>query len=268
MNLRGQEEAAGERGYAMVALLVALSVMGVMLSVAMPVWKTMARREKEAELVFRGEQYARAIALFQRRVANAAPPSLDVLVEQRFLRKKYQDPITGDDFGLILVGQSTTPGAPAADSGRGGGAAGGAPASLGGSGGASTFGSAPTGAAGGIIGVVSKSKAESLRLYNGRNHYNEWVFTAAQRTQAPGAPGGQPGGAVPGVGGQPAGPGRGPGGRGPGPGGFGRGPDGRGNGPGPGGNGPPSGPGGPGGRGGAGRFGGLPPQTPSQPPRR
>src|SRR5207249_3417897 len=45
-----------EAGYAMAALLVALSVMAVLMSVAMPVWKQVARREKEEELIFRGQQ--------------------------------------------------------------------------------------------------------------------------------------------------------------------------------------------------------------------
>ena len=49
-----------ERGYAMVALLVAMAVMAIVLSTALPVYQTVARREREAELVFRGEQYARA----------------------------------------------------------------------------------------------------------------------------------------------------------------------------------------------------------------
>ena len=80
----------------MVALLVAMSIMSVMLTVAMPVWHQMAQREKEAELIFRGQQYARAIGMFQRRAGpGALPPTLDVLVEQRFLRSKYKDPITG-----------------------------------------------------------------------------------------------------------------------------------------------------------------------------
>jgi hypothetical protein len=93
------------------------------------------------------------------------------------------------------------------------------------------------GAQSGIIGVVSKSKETSIRLYNGRSHYNEWIFQAVQRTQAPGgvpgsaapgqtvpgppAPGGRGGrGQTPGAG-QPPGGGRGgagmppPGGRGP-----------------------------------------------------
>ena len=46
-----------ERGYAMAALLVAMTVMAIVLSTAMPVYSTVARREREAELVFRGEQY-------------------------------------------------------------------------------------------------------------------------------------------------------------------------------------------------------------------
>ena len=49
----------------MAALLVALAVMAVMMSVALPVWRHEAQREKEAELVWRGQQYIRAIRLFQ-----------------------------------------------------------------------------------------------------------------------------------------------------------------------------------------------------------
>ena len=45
----------------MAALLVALAVMSLMLSMALPVWHHAAQREREAELIFRGEQYARAI---------------------------------------------------------------------------------------------------------------------------------------------------------------------------------------------------------------
>jgi hypothetical protein len=41
-----------QRGYAMVALLVMMAVMAVAMTVALPAWSTMARREKEAELVF------------------------------------------------------------------------------------------------------------------------------------------------------------------------------------------------------------------------
>ena len=79
--------------------------MAIMITVVMPVWKQAAQREKEEELVFRGKQYVHAIGLFQRKFANAYPPNIDVLVEQRFLRKKFKDPITNDDFVPIPVGQ-------------------------------------------------------------------------------------------------------------------------------------------------------------------
>src|SRR5262245_43731463 len=118
-------------GYAMAALLVAMGVMAVLMTAAMPVWKQMSQREKEAELVFRGEQYARAIGLFQRKAGpGTLPPNLDVLIQQRFLRAKYKDPITGQDFDLLSPVQPTTasgaPGAqpsPAASSASGRGAA-------------------------------------------------------------------------------------------------------------------------------------------------
>lgn len=205
---------ASERcdGYAMAALLVMLAVMSVMLTVALPVWRQTAQREKEAELIFRGQQYARAIALFQRKYANAFPPSVDVLVEQRFLRKKYKDPITGDDFQVLPASAlSLTPTSPQVASRPGAIATpispsqpgrGGSPGASPSAGPFATPFSQAGPAAGGIAGVASKSKDQSIRLYNGRQHYNEWHFTyqafmPRQPGVAPGMPGGtvRPGGA-------------------------------------------------------------------------
>src|SRR5215470_775745 len=129
MHLAGQGETVSNRrdhGYAMAALIIGMAVMAILMTAAMPVWKHAAQREKEEELVFRGEQYVHAIALFQRKYANAYPPNIDLLVQQKFLRKKYKDPITGEDFVLLTQasmqggvqpgaapqrgGQSTAPG--------------------------------------------------------------------------------------------------------------------------------------------------------------
>jgi type II secretory pathway pseudopilin PulG len=204
MELRGQpftfRHSTGNRGYAMAALLVGMSVMAVLMGALLPVWTTMAKREKEAELVFRGNQYARAIALFQRKFANAAPPSIDVLVEQRFLRKKYKDPITNDDFQPLYANQAMMPGVPGAPG------AGGAQPQTGQQGGGTTiapagqmpqsgFGSTGATPAGGIIGVTSKSKDTSLKVFNGRTRYNEWAFVNVQTSQRVGGPGGGPPGA-------------------------------------------------------------------------
>jgi type II secretory pathway pseudopilin PulG len=193
-----------EDGYAMVALLVAMAVMAIMMTAALPVWKTTAQREKEAELIFRGEQYARAIRLYQAKIAGALPPSIDLLVEQRFLRKKYKDPITNDDFQVLSAGQTAGVGIPGAQQNLQNAAA-----QLGGRAGRAAVGQAGP-VVGGITGVVSKSTETSLRLYNNRNKYNEWTFVFVQPAQGRGA--GQPG-----VGGQrqgAPGPGRGQPGRG------------------------------------------------------
>jgi type II secretory pathway pseudopilin PulG len=155
----------------MAALLVALSVMAILMTAAMPAWRQLVRREKEAELVFRGEQYARAIGLFQRKAGpGVLPPSLDVLVEQKFLRKQYKDPITGADFELLRATLDARPGEAGADSSVQG-----------------SPGQAPGQAPGGIVGVVSTSTDESIRIYNGRTHYNEWQFVFVPRTPAAGA---------------------------------------------------------------------------------
>lgn len=161
----------------MAMLLVALGVMATLMTAAMPVWKQAAQREKEAELIFRGSQYARAIGLYQKRYANANPPSLDVLLQQKFLRKKFRDPMVPDgEFQLLY--QANQPQGQQGQQGAQG---------RGGAGQISVPTTTPTG--GGIVGVMSKSTAESIRTYNGRTHYNEWQFVPVQQTQQPNQPG-------------------------------------------------------------------------------
>lgn len=172
----------------MAALLVGMSVMAVLLGALLPQWTTLATREKEQELVFRGNQYARAIGLFQRKFANAAPPTLDVLVEQRFLRKKYKDPMTNGDFQPIYASQAPQGGnAPAAN--RPGQQATARPSSPGQQTPQPGSGNAGATSGVGIIGVSSKSTETSLKLYNGRDKYSEWAFVYVQPVQRPQGPG-------------------------------------------------------------------------------
>lgn len=197
----------------MAALLVGMAVMAVMMTVALPAWRTVAQREKEEELIFRGKQYARAVTLFQRKFGNTYPANVDALVAGRFLRKKYKDPITGGDFlpltGSAAAAQGERGGQPQVSvQGRSGPGAPQAPsAAPAGRGGALQPGQGSTpgvvGTPGGLIGVVSKSTNASIRVYNGQTHYNEWAFVAQVVTNRPGAP---PGAQLPGGGrGGPAG---------------------------------------------------------------
>jgi type II secretory pathway pseudopilin PulG len=222
----------------MAALLVAIAVMGILMSVAMPTWRHAAQREKEEELVFRGRQYMRAIQLYQRRFAASFPADMDVLVKQKFLRKKYADPMSEDGaFEVIYQGtalsvggaRGATPQGPTGAQGRGGTQ----PSqsfTFDSRSGAITQGSPGARAAGprgGIIGVRSRSTEESIRVYNGATHYNEWQFVfVPTMIGQPGMRGGQGRPGMPGQRGMPGGRGGGfgsgrsggdrPGGRGPG----------------------------------------------------
>jgi type II secretory pathway pseudopilin PulG len=170
-------------GFAMAALLVALTIMSIFLAMALPAWRTAAQREKETELIFRGQQYARAIALFQRKYANTFPPNLNILVDGHFLRKKYKDPMTTDgEFQLVYANQqaSAQPGGSGVVPTQGQQAR---PATA-------VGGGASINVQGGLIGVASKSTATSIRIYNGHDKYNEWVFVATQVTNRIAAPNG------------------------------------------------------------------------------
>ena len=193
---------AADRGYALAALLIGLAVMGIVMSMALPVWSHAARRERELELIFRGEQYARAVELYQRVFAGAYPPDVDTLIEERFLRRRYRDPMVPDgEFRIVHqaeVAELLANPAAATEEGAGetrredraGGR--GAARSTSGFGAAAmaTPGRAGSPLAeelqGGFAGVVSRSADESIRIYNGSTRYNEWVFVHAPAAAAPG----------------------------------------------------------------------------------
>lgn len=244
-------ERLDDHGYILVVLLVAMGVAAIWMSAALPAWRQQAMREKELELIFRGEQYARAIALFQIK-NNSYPVDIDILVSQRYLRRKWKDPVTGEDFQLVGLtsGQSgqttpgrsgmqtvspgrqgatqTTPGRSGVGTPRGStempaGGPGRSP-----SGGQPSIGNQPL--TGGITGVRSTSQATSIRVYNGQQQHNLWQFDAAMMMARMGRnqiPGGGPGRGNDGRGGPAtARPGEGPGSGRSGPGRGGRGPGG------------------------------------------
>ena len=237
MYLAGQHErrARPDAGYAMAVLLAGIAIMGIVWTLVVPVWKQSVQREKEAELIFRAGQYARAVALYQRKYANAFPPSVEVLLREKFLRKKYKDPVTNGEFRYLspidLQSQpglttttpfSNTPGfgnpGGTPPPGPGGTRTGGTGPGIGGP---NTLGpGGPTaGPSAGIAAVVSKSTARSIKVFKNRRQYNQWIVTVQDvmpRSAVGGPqPGQQPG--PPGLPGQ-GGPGRSPGSMSPTPG--------------------------------------------------
>jgi type II secretory pathway pseudopilin PulG len=105
-----------ERGVVLLAFLLAMTLLGIGLMVAVDVWTLSRQRERESELLFVGEQYRLAIRSYYLTApaggGRALPPNFAVLLDDdRFaipkhhLRRAYPDPITGSsEWGQVRVG--------------------------------------------------------------------------------------------------------------------------------------------------------------------
>jgi type II secretory pathway pseudopilin PulG len=156
-----------------------MALMAIFLTIAVETASFQQRREKEEELIFRGNQVVEAIRLFRARNGRF-PVNLGELVtaKPRVLRKKWPDPMTGlPDWEPVFLGEE---GQTVAGGGVGPSAT---PTP------ALVPGLAPgTGAkTGAIIGVHSRSCDEAIRLYDGRTRYCDWKFYFDPNKQA-GAP--------------------------------------------------------------------------------
>jgi len=131
-----------QSGFTYLCALLLVATTGAALGAAAEAWSHARQREKEAELIWVGNQFRQAIGLYYQRSPGTIkryPATLEELLEdhrfvttQRYLRRVYADPMTGKmEWGLV---------------------------------------SAPTG---GIMGVYSLSKQASLRL---GTTYDEWRF--------------------------------------------------------------------------------------------
>jgi type II secretory pathway pseudopilin PulG len=105
-----------QRGFTYLGLLFAIAFIGLLLAGTGEVWHTTLKREREAELLFVGRQYARAIAAYHAATPGDAkqwPKHLEDLLEDRrnpaihrHLRRLYSDPFTGKpEWGLIKSGE-------------------------------------------------------------------------------------------------------------------------------------------------------------------
>lgn len=173
---RGTGRPGAEAGYSLVALVAAVTIMLVVMAAALPSWKYVMKNEREEELVFRGNQIARAIEQFQKKRGNLLPTSLDLLVKEKFLRRAYKDPMTKDGKWRMV-----RPGEPVFGAGG--------PLQRPGAGptprptptptpASSSFGR--EGGLGPFSGVASRSSEKSLRLFNNQDQYDRWLFIAGQ----------------------------------------------------------------------------------------
>jgi type II secretory pathway pseudopilin PulG len=180
-----------------------MAILVLAAAVALPPIAREIKRSREDELIHRAMEYRRAIKRYVKQTGRY-PLSLDDLNSGgvRCLRKRYKDPITGRDFKPLHMlevarlqnatpnqpadesqnvasdsqpdpsSSSTADGPPAANSPTPANSfATGAPNSLNSSGGSPALSSG-----GLIIGVASTSKEGSIREFDHKNHYDQWLF--------------------------------------------------------------------------------------------
>ena len=100
-----------QRGFTYLAVLISAAVLTAALGAAATVYSQTAQREKEAELLFVGNQYRDAIGSYYERSPGGAkvwPKKVEDLVEDKrgpvpvhHLRRAYKDPVTGKDLTLV-----------------------------------------------------------------------------------------------------------------------------------------------------------------------
>jgi type II secretory pathway pseudopilin PulG len=97
-------------GFTYITMLVVLTIVGISLGTAGKYWSNVQLRDKEEELLFRGDQYRQAIEAYYtgRPGIMQYPQSIDDLLQdtrtpagKRHLRHQYKDPMTNEDFVLI-----------------------------------------------------------------------------------------------------------------------------------------------------------------------
>lgn len=122
--MSGKETAHGTRrkahgkvaGFTYLGALVLVVVTGIALSSASQYWSSLLTREKEKELLFRGDQIRRAINSYYEATPQGRQPSYPSRMEdllkdprslesRRYLRRLYIDPITRGKWGIISDGK-------------------------------------------------------------------------------------------------------------------------------------------------------------------
>ena len=229
MSARAHAAGRVEAGYALLAIMFVATVLTIAALTAAPSVLQEGKREREEEMIWRGEQYVRGIRLYFRKNGRL-PQSLEDLWKPkndlRFLRKAYTDPVNKEDGSWRLIymtpsgqlvgsvkkqvlgqlpGAGTPPGPGQPPAPPGGPPAEGTPTPPPGSPtpppqtppSDSSQGSGPV-FGGNIIGVGSKVAKPSVKVYETGITYKEWEFIwdpakeARQRQQQQGIPGATP----------------------------------------------------------------------------
>jgi type II secretory pathway pseudopilin PulG len=99
-----RSKSAGEKGYILLSIMLLMTLMVIALTIEAPRIAQQIKREREEELIHRGNEYKAAIKKYVRKFGRY-PNTLDQLENtnnMRFLRQRYRDPFTGKDDWRVL----------------------------------------------------------------------------------------------------------------------------------------------------------------------
>jgi type II secretory pathway pseudopilin PulG len=147
----------GQAGFTLIGLLVAVALLGFTLATIGVVWSTQIRRDREAELLYIGDQYRAAIGRYLISGGQYPAELGDLVLDKRspavrrYLRRIYPDPMTNSiDWDVIVAPQ------------------------------------------GGIMGVASRSKDKPIKVagfpivdvnFGNAECYCDWKFVYTPRTK-------------------------------------------------------------------------------------
>ncbi len=143
-----------QRGYTFITVIFILFMVTLSMMVAVPVWETQIRRNMEKEAIFRGTRIVEAIGKYIKKHPGKLPRNLHQLVKEKFLRKRWRDPLSRGNWYLIMLPQVPNP----------------------------DFvylvkeeeaGEFPHPA---LIGVAPRAQGESVIIYEGSSQYENWLF--------------------------------------------------------------------------------------------
>ena len=101
-----------QRGYVLLVVLFLLAVLTISLLAASQSVVTQIRRDREEEMVHRGQQYVRAIRRYYRKFGRypAKIEDLEVSNNIRFLRRRYKDPMNpSGEWKILHYGEAKNP---------------------------------------------------------------------------------------------------------------------------------------------------------------
>ena len=197
-----------EEGHALLVLMMFSALLFISLGAAIPNTLQMGQREREEELLFRGEQYIQAIKLFFDQ-SGRYPTTVKELIRTdniRFLRQAYKDPMTrngkwrfihADTSGKVVNSLASLRTAKPALKGSKLTSFPSSTQDTGNKMSTSTMTANPKSLRSSsdgqprqrrnvpnaqfIVGVASRSKQKSIKVRNGKTRYNEWEFLLAVR---------------------------------------------------------------------------------------